>query len=145
MNYKEYEARCEEIRKANDELMDLFEGDMKNLSLKTRKQHRNNVDFFLNVYLLHEKPQMFDCGIMDIADYLGYYFIRKCGWSTPASIKRNAASIKKFYKSMKAHGKIEYADYETLCDTIKSGMPQWLADCEQYNDPDASDPFMIEF
>lgn len=145
MNYEEYEAKCEEIRKANEELLDLFEEDIKSLSLKTRRQHRNNVEFFLNDYLLRQEPQTFDYGIININDFLGYFFIRKCTWSTPASIKQTAASIKKFYKSMEAHGKIGHADYETLCDTIKCEMPQWLADCEQYNDPSAEDPFWIEF
>ncbi len=35
-----------------------------------------------------------------INDFLGEFFIRKCMWSTPGTIKRTAASIKKFYKFM---------------------------------------------
>ena len=46
-------------------------------------------------------------GISMLDEYLGNFFIRKCMWSTPANIKTNATSIKKFYKCMLEHGKIE--------------------------------------
>ena len=54
-------------------------------------------------------------------------------WSTPGTIKSTAASIKKFYKCMLEHGKIEKADYEFLCREIKEGMPIWQEDCAVYN------------
>lgn len=141
MTYEEYEARCETIEAENETLLDLFEEDLKSLSTKTIRQHRNNLCFFLNDYLLYEEPLTFDAGPGRVDDYLGYFFIRKFAWATPASIRRNAASIKKFYKSMVNHGKIAEADYKILCKTIKYQMPEWLADCEQYNDPDRPGPF----
>lgn len=145
MNYEEYEAKCEIIEAENEALLDLFEEDLTSFSLKTRRQHRNNVYFFLNDYLLYEEPLTFDIGPGRVDDYFGYFFIRKFAWATPASIRRNAASIKKFYKSMVNHGKIAETDYEDLCKTIKNQMPQWLADCEQYNDPERPNPFDFLF
>lgn len=78
-------------------------------------------------------------GMLDM--FLGYFFIRKCMWSTPGTIKSTAASIKKFYKCMVEHGKVDVSDYEYLCSEIKENMDQWQTDCAIYNDPDAPSPF----
>ncbi|MBM6765504.1 hypothetical protein H5996_06220 [Faecalicoccus pleomorphus] len=72
-------------------------------------------------------------GTQKINDFLGYFFIRKCAWSTPASIKSTAASIKKFYKCMSKHEKISKEDYEDFCKAIKFNMKFWQDDCESYN------------
>ena len=76
-----------------------------------------------------------------IDEFLGEFFIRKCMWSTPATIKSTAASIKKFYKCMLDHGKIEKGDYKFFCETVKVGMEDWQALCAQYNDPEEENPF----
>lgn len=73
--------------------------------------------------------------------FLGFFFIRKCMWSTPATVKSTAASIKKFYKCMLDHNKIKKSHYDFLCDDIKENMQQWQEDCAAYNDPDAPNPF----
>ena len=59
-------------------------------------------------------------------------------WSTPTTIKQNAASFKKFYKCMLEHGHIDQADYSALLADIKEGMPLWIADCEEFNNPASS-------
>ena len=134
--YEVYEKECKEIREINEELLELFEKDMmdKNLADKTINRHLSNVNFYINEYMLHED-----------ATPMGDFFIRKCMWSTPASIKSTAASIKKFYKCMLDYGKIEKADYEFLCADIKEGMDEWRSACEAYNDPDQESPFMMFF
>ena len=35
-----------------------------------------------------------------LGDFLGDYFIRKCMWSTPSSVKTTAARLKKFCYEM---------------------------------------------
>ena len=104
------------------------------LKEKTIKNHLFNVDFYINEYLLRVEPlEMKDgCGY-EIDIFLGDFFIRKCLWSTPATIKSTAASIKKFYKSMKEHGYISSDSYTELCDTIKESMDIWQDDCKSYN------------
>ena len=136
MNYEEYEARCEEIRAENEELLKVFQDDIKGLSEKTVRKHLSNVSFYINDYLLREDAKTFDAGTKCISEFLGYYFIRKCAWSTPASIKSTAASIKKFYKCMFEHDYMEKAAYNELCEDIKLGMDGWIEDCERYNDPE---------
>lgn len=80
-------------------------------------------------------------GVTELDMFLGDFFIRKCMWSTPGTIKSTAASIKKFYKSMLAHGRIQKSDYEILCTDIKDRMEYWQEDCAAFNDPGSVNPF----
>lgn len=104
----------EKIEKQHEELLNIFKEDLSNLSDKTIKKHIQNVDFF----------------------------IRKCMWSSPNSIKETAASFKKFYKSMMNHDKFKKDDYECLCDTIKDEMKSWQESCDYYDSGKPNwDPF----
>ena len=105
----------------------------------------SNVDFYINEYMLREDATPMEDGVGMLDMYLGYFFIRKCMWSTPNSIKGTAASIKKFYKCMLEHGKIEKDDYEYLCSVIKENMEEWQSNCAIYNDPDMDSPFVMPF
>lgn len=146
MSYEEYEKKCDEIRIINERYLKEFEDDLLNSGLKekTVKKHFFNVDFYINTFLLREMPLEMTSGAGDyVNDFLGYFFIRKCMWSTPSTIKSNAASIKKFYKSMFERGYIEKSNYEELLDTIEDNMEFWLEDCESYNDPNSPNPFSL--
>ena len=143
MDWEEYEKKCDEIRKENKRYLDIFAEEIKGLSSKTVRAHLDNADFYINEYLLREGPLSMKEGVTSIDDFLGYFFIRKCMWSTPSTIKSNAASIKKFYKCMMEHGLVQKEEYNDLCFTIKENMEQWQKDCAAYNDPDADDPFDI--
>ena len=142
IDFEEYEEKCKLIKQENESLLEMFEKDLEGLNQKTINRHLTNVDFYINTYLLREDAYDFTHGIWDIDDYLGYFFIRKCMWSTPGNIKSTAASIKKFYQCMLKQEMIQKADYEYLCETIKDNMWKWQSDCEMYNDPDAESPFM---
>ena len=141
--YEEFEEKCRKIRGQNEKLLELFENDMAALSPKTIQKHLNNVDFYINTYLLREDALTMEAGIMHLDDFLGEFFIRKCMWSTPGTIKSTAASIKKFYKSMMEHGKLKKEYYDFLCSDIRENLPRWMDDCAQYNDPDAENPFLF--
>ena len=142
-DYEEYERECDKIRQTNEELLTLFEEELQDsgLSAKTVRRHLSNAEFYINEYLLREEPRPMEDGITELDMFLGFFFIRKCMWSTPGTIKSTAASIKKFYKCMLNHGKISKDDYAYLCDYIKENMEQWQTDCAVYNDPDAPNPF----
>ena len=142
-DYEQYEKECDRIRKENEEYMSLFKSDLEKsgLSPKTIDRHLSNVDFYINEYVLREEPCPMSDGVSMLDMFLGYFFIRKCMWSTPGTIKSTAASIKKFYKCMADHGKVDVSDYEYLCSEIKENMEQWQTDCALYNDPDAPNPF----
>ena len=145
MEYENYEQKCEEIRDKNDEYLDEFRKDLLHAGLKenTIKRHYQNVNFYINNFLLREEPLEMICGTYPymIADFLGNFFIRKCMWSTPGTIKSTAASIKKFYSSMLQRGLIGEANYVELTSTISGNMFEWLNDCEAYNDPSVPNPF----
>ena len=142
-DYEEYERECDKIRQTNEELLALFEEELQDsgLSAKTVRRHLSNAEFYINEYLLREEPRPMEDGITELDMFLGFFFIRKCMWSTPGTIKSTAASIKKTYKCMLNHGKISKDDYAYLCDDIKENMEQWQTDCAVYNDPDAPNPF----
>ena len=139
MDWEEYEEKCEEIRKENKRYLEIFEKDLEGLSPKTVRNHLDNVEFYINEYLLREDALRMNEGITQIDNYLGYFFIRKCMWSTPATVKSTAASIKKFYKCMKDNGYIEGDEYGYLCSVIKDNMELWQEDCAAFNDPGADD------
>lgn len=143
--YRDYEQKCNEIRKKNEIFLEEFIKDLqdKDLKEKTINRHFSNVDFYINTYLLREEPLEMISGskAFYIDDFLGYFFIRKCMWSTPSSIRSTAASIKKFYKAMFLRGHIEKSNITELMETIKDSMETWGENCETYNDLDLPNPF----
>lgn len=136
-NYEEYKKECEKIKAVNRELLILFENELTaaGVSDKTIRSHLENIEIFINEYLLREDAHPMEDGIEMIDMFLGDFFIRKCMWSTPGTIKRTAASIKKFYKCMLNYNKIEKEAYDFLCQKIKDNMEEWQEDCELYNNP----------
>ena len=143
--YEKYEKECEKIREENTEYLRLFAEDLKGkVSEKTAQRHVENADFFINEYLLREDANPIQKGITKANSFFGSFYIRKCMWSTPGNLKSTAASIKKFYKCMMEHGKIDHEDYEFLCAEIMEGLPFWQEDCARYNDPE-EDYFEDEF
>ena len=145
MDYDTYLKKCEDIKKTNHSLLDLFYNYLRKAGLaeKTISRHLSNVDFYINEYLLRMDALSMESGITMIDDFLGNFFIRKCMWSTPANIKTTATSIKKFYKSMVEHEKIARQDYDLLCAIIKDSLDIWQEDCAIYNDPDSPNPFFM--
>ena len=55
-DYQKYEIECERIRKHNAKLLDEFALWLQasNLKEETIKQHVNNIDLYINEYLLYE-------------------------------------------------------------------------------------------
>ena len=60
-------------------------------------------------------------------------------WASQASIKDNAASLKKFYTFLLGKGLIDKADLIYLKQMIKEEMPEWLATLRRYDDPSIED------
>lgn len=149
MTYEETKSKLEELLDIGDpdtarELVEqynrpaiaLFEDSLDNFTPKTISKHISNVAFFLNDYNTYYEACTFEDAWKNLDDFFGYYFIRKCMWSTPATIKSTAASIKKFYKCMMDYQMIEANDYNMLISIIKEHMPIWQDECESYNNFD---------
>jgi hypothetical protein len=143
MDYEEYEKKCEQIQAENERHLEAFEAWLieKGLSEKTIYNHLGNIEFYLNTYLQREDAIDMKQGCYQLDNYFGYFYIRKCLWSTPNNIKTTAASLKKFYRCMLENGMIESEDYEDLCETIKENMEEWQETCGIYNDPSQESPF----
>ena len=88
MDYQEFEERCESIKEKNYEYINLFQSELmqQGLSVKTINKHTDNVDFYLNDFLIWNEPRTMPERCFEIREFLGYFFVRKCMWSTPASI-----------------------------------------------------------
>lgn len=140
---EDYEGLCENLLQENETFLNLFETDLfkSGLSEKTVYRHLRNVDFYINTFLLREGPFPMTDGPFHLGSFLGDFFIRKCMWSTPGNIKSTATSLKKFYKCMLDHKKIDKSTYDFLCCDIKDNLITWQTDCEIYNDPDSPNPF----
>ncbi len=133
------EEANEKIEKKNNEYLELFENHLirQGLNTKTIRKHLENIDFYINEFLLREEPLEMENGCGEkIDEFLGDFFIRKAMWSTPNTIKSTSASIKKFYKFMSESDVVSKDDYRNLCEIIKGNIEFWLEDCEEYNDPD---------
>ena len=140
-DYEKYEANCKKIRKANSKLLSEFGSWLKasNLKDKTISNHVNNVDFYINEFLLYEDAVEAKEGASSIGMFLGYWFIKKAMWSSPAHIKSNAASLKKFYTFLFEMGQVDKEDLEDLKERIKEDMPEWIATMNRYEDDSITD------
>ncbi|MGB5065084.1 MAG: recombinase [Candidatus Competibacter sp.] len=140
-DYEKYENACKKIRKFNKKLLGEFELSLKSsgLSQNTINNHVSNIDFYVNEYLLYEDAIEAKDGVDAIDMFLGYWFIKKAMWASQSSIKCNATSLKKFYTFLYEKGVIEKEDLNNLKETIKEGMPEWLATLDRYDDPSVED------
>lgn len=136
-DYEKYENDCTKIRKSNKKLLSKFELSLKSsgLSENTINKHVSNIEFYVNEYLLYEDAVEAKDGADAVGMFLGYWFIKKAMWASQSSIKGNATSIKKFYAFLYEKGLIAKEDLDNLKETIKEGMPEWLATLDRYDDP----------
>ncbi len=137
-DYAKYEEDCVRIRAENDELLAEFSSwlQQRNLKDSTIGKHVENIDFYVNEYLLYEDADEAKDGIYGVGMFLGYWFIKKAMWSSPAHIKSSAASLKKFYTFMTEKGLVDKEALDDLKERIKEEMPEWLATMDRYSNPD---------
>ena len=135
MDYLDFSEQNEDT---NHEYLLLFQEDLENAGLKQKNiyNHLSNADLSINDFSGNRMNVTMEEGVTTLGDFLGDFFIRKCMWSSPATVKTTAASLKKFYKSMADHGKIEKKDYDYVCRDIKESMAYWQECCAEYNNPD---------
>lgn len=134
--YQEWEESCKRVRKVNARLLSEFKEWLlnKRLSEKTIKEHLYNVDFYINEYLLYHEVIEAKDGAVHIEGFLGDWFIKKAMWATESSIKKNAASLKKFYQFMYQNELVEEYDIQYVRDGIREDMPEWLAALRHFDD-----------
>ncbi|MFP4345610.1 MAG: recombinase [Anaerolineales bacterium] len=141
-DYEQYKIECDRIREANQQLLEDFAAWLQasGLSSKTIQKHTENIDFYINEFLLYEDTVEPQEGADSVDYFLGYWFVKKAMWASEASIRSNAASLKKFYKFLHERGMVSKEDLDSLTETIKEEMPEWLETLDRYDDPTITDP-----
>ena len=129
----------QELKKRKYIAMMVTEMEHKGLSDKTIRKHFQNVELYVEFLNFHHDADI-EHGVeyTYLADFFGYYFIRKCMWSTPATLKSTAASIKKFYKCMAEHQVIDEESYKEFLSIMKDFVPEWMEECDDYNNGNAT-------
>ena len=78
-SYEDYEKACEEVRRTNSELLQIFEEELKakGLSSKTIRNHMENVELYISDYLLREEAQPMEKGVTGLDGFF-YFYIHRC-------------------------------------------------------------------
>ena len=124
-----------EIKIINKAYIDLFEEKLtkENLVSKTIDKHVDNVDFYLNFFLLFYEPLKMEDGITHIANFYDFFF-QKCYWASKNSLKDMIASLKKFYKCMNQEGYITDDALDSFNKIVKEEMKYWIKDNNEENE-----------
>ncbi|MCH8311198.1 MAG: recombinase [Chloroflexi bacterium] len=143
--YEQYERAGQAIREENASLLEDFSSWLraKRLSDTTVKRHGDNIDFYINEFLLYEDATPPAKGVDEVGMFLGYWFIQKAMWASQSSMRSYAASLRKFYQFMVERGSVDQEALNELKARIKEDMPEWLETLRRYDDPSIKDPFDI--
>lgn len=127
-NQNMQELQLDTIHQQNSSYLHLFESDLQGLAPKTIKRHLQNVDFFLNTYLLFDEahPLSMQDGVNSIDDFLCYFLEFKT-YFTDSTKRSFVTSLRKFYKSMLEHGKITPEQYEDVVESLQDGGAEYKA------------------
>jgi len=144
-DYAKYQEQCEKIRQENAQLLNEFTDWLaaKGTSETTVRRHRQNMDLYLNHFLLYEDAIKAAEGSAMAGLFLGSWFIRKAMWASQSSLKSSAASLKKFYTFMVATSRVTQENLDCLTMRIKEDMHEWLEILARYNDPNITDSAAI--
>jgi len=125
--YKDNKQAWAEIRQENAKLLAEFEQWLvRKVASGTIQRHLQDVEPYINTFLLYKGPATASPGARRIAKFLVYWFIRRATWANPTSIKENAASLEKFCSFMQEKGEIDASALKDLKQTIKEAMDERL-------------------
>lgn len=126
--YEQFQKECEKIASKNMALLSGFANSLleSGLSQTTIQEHVDNIDMYINTFLLYERPIEAQKGASELDDFFSYWFPRKALWSSPGSVRSTAASLKKFYSYLHSKGLFAKEELEELKQEIKESMPLWL-------------------
>ncbi|MDX9744773.1 MAG: hypothetical protein RBT59_13205 [Arcobacteraceae bacterium] len=112
----------------NKEILKAFEIYLQTSGLTSRtiSKHLDNIDFYINHYLLYDEFISPDKGHDGLDDFFGYYFPRKAMWSSANSVKENITSLKKFYSYLNELSLITNADFKNMTNVIQEEKEHWI-------------------
>jgi hypothetical protein len=125
--YKDNKRAWAEISQENAKLLADFEQWLvRRVASGTIQRHLQDVEPYINTFLLYKGAATASPGARRIAKFLVYWFIRRATWANPTSIKENAASLEKFCSFMQEKGEIDASALKDLKQTIKEAMDERL-------------------
>lgn len=118
----------ENFNQQNSSYLHLFEADLHGFAPRTIKRHLQNMDFFLNTYLVFDEacPLTMEEGVNAIDDFLGYFLEEKT-YFTDSTKRSFVTSLRKFYKSMAKYGKITPEQYDDVVESLHDGGAEYKA------------------
>lgn len=122
---EDYEKEFKRVEDNNGKLLVLFEKSLAGLSDKTIDNHLSNASLFLNEYFYREGLENPQEGAEYIDSFFDF-FVRKCLWASPATVKQLAASMKKFYKCMYQNKIVDEDAVNEVLVTIQYGLEDWI-------------------
>ena len=134
--YKEWERQIEEAKMHNNKLLIEFEKYLRAKSLKsnTIKKHIGNIEYFANVFLLHNEIIPVENGAWEIGSFFCDFFIIKASWASKDTVEENIASFKKFYSFLNEIGKVSEIELAEMKELIKDEKSDWIEEVENYWD-----------
>jgi hypothetical protein len=141
---RKHEQLCATIRDDNAKLLAGFSRWLSDTSLdkKAIRQHVQDVELFINTFLLTDGATPARWGMNRVAAFLGDWFIRNSIGASPNSLLEHAASLKEFYTYLNEEGKTNDEDLREMKKTIRLGMPGWLVLVGLRRPEDAEPPEM---
>lgn len=129
MSYEDTDKKIEIIRTENSLILSEFEEALRNIDLKdsTIKKHIQNVEFYINDYLLYDDCTKARDGVSSLDSFFNGFFPRKAMWSSVASMKSSVRSLKKFYSYLESIGVVDIVEYHLMLCTVNESMPEWTS------------------
>ena len=105
-----------------------------NLTKKTVDKHLDNIDLYINTYVLRTDiiPPEEEVTIF-IDDYFEYFMPYKTTFGSISDTKAQIGSLKKFYKYLVDINRLAKNDYNEMLEIIKANKQEWF---NAYNDED---------
>lgn len=130
-----YDLKVEQKIKENEKYFDLFLTKMKaeGLSKKTIERHLENSKLYVNDFLNYYEIVNMEDGLDMVSSFFTNFYIPKCLFATPTSLKETITSIIKFYKVMCDNGLVDKINYQTFIDTIKECKNDWLDELNRFD------------
>lgn len=126
---KDYDEEFKRVEENNRKLLSIFGNSLKGLSEKTINNHLSNASLFLDDFFYRERLENPQEGAGYIDSFFDF-FVSKCLWSSPNSVKQLAASIKKFYMCMYENRIVDINALTDVLTTIIWRLEDWMADSD---------------
>lgn len=128
LSMDDVDAVMDKMNSQNKEVLEAFETYLQasGITAKTISKHLNNIDFYINHYLLYDEFISPNKGHDRLDDFFGNFFPRKAMWSSANSVKENITSLKKFYSYLNELSLISNADFKNMTNVIQEEKEHWM-------------------